>query len=156
MKALLISFLLSLSLSPTTSYTGNVPPLYNKFVEPLDTPDISQPGYDQFWLPVRTHMQNIGDLVEIELRCEDRTLLSSAGNSKNPWRGYKMSWEIWRHDGPNPGWVDPQDDPNNSADWQHSDDNNPYYVDLVGPYGEDGICKQRLRVLAFESSYVRI
>ena len=78
------------------------------------------------------------------------------GVYSSPWRGYKMRWEIWRHDGPNPGSVDVEKDRTNNANWEYSDDNNPYYVDLVGPYEDEGICKQRLRVLALENSYVRI
>ena len=104
MKALL---LLSLStvLLTQAQYTGNYPDIDNKFIEPLDDASTAQPGYNQHWLPVRTHMQEIGDLVELEFRCEDRSLYIT-GFSENPWRGYQMHWEIWRHDGPNPGYID--------------------------------------------------
>ena len=62
-----------------------------------------------------------------------------------------MEWEIWRHDGPNPG---VKATPPTAG---RNDENNAYYAELTAPYGDaDGVCKQKLRVLALESAYVRV
>ena len=60
-----------------------------------------------------------------------------------------MEWELWRHDGPNPGYM------NATGQETWFENNNAYYLELTTPQQGDGICIQKLRVLAFENSYVR-
>ena len=56
MKALFLSFLLIIAITQPWNFdVTNYPDLTNDFYEPFDAEQ--QPGYDEFWMPVRTHIQ---------------------------------------------------------------------------------------------------